>query len=43
MKKIIIATVIFVLTSCATTQKKHNKVHNKVWDSYKVCSAYGNP
>jgi|UPI0004B79419 hypothetical protein len=39
MKKIIIATVIFALTSCASTHSSHYKV----WDSYKVCSAYGNP
>tara|TARA_R110002096_G_scaffold214612_2_gene402378 strand:+ start:152 stop:400 length:249 start_codon:yes stop_codon:yes gene_type:complete len=36
-----------LLCSCASTHKKHykahKKTHNKVWDSYKTCSAYGNP
>jgi hypothetical protein len=42
----IITTCLIVasLSSCATThKKKHHKVHNKIWDSYKTCSAYGNP
>ena len=35
--------IVASLSSCATTHNKHYKAHNKVWDSYKTCSAYGNP
>jgi len=43
MKRIVIFIVICVLSSCAATHKKNTKAHNKIWDSYKTCSAYGNP
>ena len=43
MKKTIKLITIFVITlaliSCASTQNKHYKL----WNSYKSCSAYGNP
>lgn len=44
----IIMLLIMVITffsSCANAQQKHynNHANYKLWNSYKSCSAYGNP